>query len=104
MFDPQLGVSLHTLSPDLNDTLIEQVAHSRIATLEVSARLFVTEQPNQATLPTLCVCPSSVVSRSPLFTSQIITLQSQDPLANRLPSGDQATLLTLPACPFIATF
>ena len=53
MFDPQLGVSLHTLSPDLNGTLMEQVAHSRIATLEVSARLFVAEQQNRATLPTL---------------------------------------------------
>src|SRR5262249_3018751 len=35
--------------------------------------------------------------------SQTLTVRSTPPLASRLPSGDHATLLTSPACPFSAS-
>ena len=41
MFRPQLGVSLHTLSTDLTGELMQAIAGSLIATLELSARLTV---------------------------------------------------------------
>ena len=52
MFRPQLGVSLHTLSTDLTGELMEAIVASRIATLELSARLF-EDQARQDTIALL---------------------------------------------------
>lgn len=40
MFNPQMGVSLHTLSFDIDDKLIELVQKSEVRTLELFSRLF----------------------------------------------------------------
>ena len=40
MFRPQLGVSLHTLSSELTAGELKAIGRSRIATIEVMARLF----------------------------------------------------------------
>ena len=39
MFQPELGVSLHTVSSELTDRMLQAVGSSRIATVEISARL-----------------------------------------------------------------
>jgi hypothetical protein len=51
MFQPRLGVSLHTLSTDLTPALMGDLAHSQIATLEVSARMFVDAEARHTALP-----------------------------------------------------
>jgi sugar phosphate isomerase/epimerase len=40
MFQPQLGVSLHTLSTELTERELQVISSSQIATIEVMARLF----------------------------------------------------------------
>ncbi len=44
-------------------------------------------------------CPIKVWSSSPVTASQSRRVPSREPLANRLPSGDQATLITRLECP-----
>jgi sugar phosphate isomerase/epimerase len=53
MFHPELGISLHMLSTDLTNDLVQAITRSRIATLEVSARLFTDDQQRQGNLSLL---------------------------------------------------
>ncbi|MBN1641770.1 MAG: sugar phosphate isomerase/epimerase [Anaerolineae bacterium] len=53
MFQPRLGVSLHTIATDLTPDLMRALAGSQIATLEVSARLFADAAVRRAALPLL---------------------------------------------------
>ena len=52
MFQPKLGVSLGTLSQTLTDEVLQAVAESQIATLEIGAALF-DDAANRAQMPAL---------------------------------------------------
>ena len=52
-----------------------------------------------ATLVTRSACPRRQASSTPLAASQTRTVWSSDPLTMRRPSGEYATLVTLPVMP-----